>query len=275
MKYKEFLRTSFKDQVPSDIPLPSGYHLVGHVALLHVDSGLEPHFRLLGEATLRYDRRIDSVAVKTGATTGVMRVPDYTLVAGKSDTVTTHVENGVVFRLDPTRTTFSGGNRGERSYMASIVQPGEYVLDMFACIGQFALPMAKKKQVKVKAIELNSEAYKFLINNIRLNALDDLVEAIHGDCRVVHPVHSVNRVIMGYLHDTHHFLPQALEALVAEGGMIHMHIGLPDKELDKLTRDVEDICSSRGFISDISIRSIKWYAPGIRHSVLDIKVLQS
>ncbi len=275
MKYREFLRTSLKDQVPSGIPLPSGYHLVGHVALLHVDFGLHPYLPLLGEATLKYDGRIDSVAVRTGATSGVMRIPDYTLVAGDSDTVTTHVENGVKFRLDPTRITFSGGNRGERERMASIVQSGECVLDMFACVGQFALPMAKNRQVRVKAIELNPEAYKFLVTNIRLNDLDDLVEAIHGDCRVVHPIHGVNRVVMGYLHDTHHFLPHALEALVPEGGMIHMHIALPDKELDKLIRDVEDICSSRGFISDISIRGIKWYAPSIRHSVLDIKVVQS
>ncbi len=275
MKYREFLRTSLKDQVPSDIPLPGGYHLVGHVALLHIDIGLRPYLRLLGEATLKYDRRIHSVAVRIGATSGVMRVPDYTLVAGDSDTVTTHVENGVKFRLDPTRITFSGGNRGERGHMASIVQPGEYVLDMFACVGQFALPMAKNKQVKVKAIELNPEAYEFLVTNIRLNDLDDLVEAIHGDCRVIHPVHAVNRVVMGYLHDTHHYLPHALETLVAEGGTVHMHIALPDKEVDKLVLDVEDICSSKGFISDISIRCIKWYAPGVRHFVLDIKVVQS
>ena len=272
MRYREFLRTTLKDQIPSDIPLPSGFHLVGHVALLHVDSRMQPYLELVGGATLQYDVRITSVAVRVGATAGVMRVPDYSVIAGESQTTTTHVENGVQFRLDPTRITFSGGNKAERLHMGSVVRSGESVLDMFACVGQFALHMAKNRRARVQAIELNPDAYQFLVSNVRLNGFEDTVEAVLGDCREIHPVRKVNRVVMGYLHDTHHFLPYALKSLVAKGGTVHMHIAFPEIELEQLTCRVKELCSESHFVPSVSIRRIKTYAPGIQHFVLDIEL---
>ncbi|MHA2378033.1 MAG: class I SAM-dependent methyltransferase [Candidatus Thorarchaeota archaeon] len=274
MRYREFLRTRLRNQIPCDIPLPSGFHLVGHVALLHVDSGLQPYLQLVGEATLQYDKKITSVAARMGVTTGIMRIPDYTVIAGENQTITTHVESGVRFRLDPTRITFSGGNRGERLRMGSVVESGESVLDMFACVGQFALHMAKDKRVRMQAIELNPDAYQFLVSNVRLNGLEDTVEAILGDCREIHPVCEVNRVVMGYIHDTHHFLPHALNALVTEGGTVHMHIALPEHELEQLTRTVKDLCSKHSFAPSVSVRRIKMYAPGVQHFVLDIELTE-
>ncbi len=272
MRYREFLRTRLKDQIPSGIPFPSGYHLVGHVALLHADSRMQPYLELIGETTLQYDLRIASVAVRVGATTGVTRLPDYTVIAGESQTTTTHVENGVRFRLDPTRITFSGGNKAERLRMGSVVRSGETVLDMFACVGQFALHMAKNRQTRVKAIELNPEAYEFLVSNVRLNDLEDMVEAVLGDCREIHPVRAFNRVVMGYLHDTHLFLPYALKSLVAKGGTVHMHIALPEGELEPLTCTVKELCLEQKLTPHVSIRRIKTYAPGIQHFVFDIEL---
>ncbi|MFX1602853.1 MAG: class I SAM-dependent methyltransferase family protein [Promethearchaeota archaeon] len=274
MRYREFLRSRLKGQIPSDIPLPGGFNLVGHVALLHADSRMHPYLELVGETTLQYDSRIASVAVRVGATSGVMRVPNYTVVAGESQTTTTHIENGVQFRLDPTRITFSGGNKTERLRMGSVVKPGERVLDMFACVGQFALHMAKNRKTRVQAIELNPDAYQFLVSSVRLNGFQDTVEPILGDCREFHPVREANRVVMGYLHDTHHFLPYALKALVAEGGTVYMHIAVPERELEPLTHAVKELCSEQQFSSSVSIRRIKMYAPGIQHFVFDIELSQ-
>ncbi len=274
MRYREFLRSRLKDQIPSEIPLPGGFHLVGHVALLSVDSRIQPYLELVGETTLQYDSRIASVAVKTGVTSGVIRVPEYTVVAGESRTTTTHIENGVRFRLDPTRITFSGGNKKERLHMGSVVKSGERVLDMFACVGQFSLHMARNRKTRVWAIELNPDAYQFLVSSVRLNGFEDTVEAVLGDCRELHPVRTVNRIIMGYLHDTHHFLPYALKALVAEGGTVHMHIAVPERELEKLTCKVKELCGEQQFSPSVSIRRIKTYAPGIEHFVFDIELEQ-
>ena len=121
MMYKDFLRSELNDIVSSEVVLPSGFHLVGHVALVHLDFDTLEYASLIGEKTLEYNQRILSVAVKTGTTEGTTRLPSYVLVAGDCNTITTHIESGVKFRLDPLRLIFSGGNRRERTRLSKLV----------------------------------------------------------------------------------------------------------------------------------------------------------
>ncbi|MGD9381271.1 MAG: class I SAM-dependent methyltransferase family protein [Candidatus Thorarchaeota archaeon] len=272
MQYLEFLKIRLQGVVPESTRLPSGFHLIGHVAILNLNRSCVSFSEQIGHVTLEYDRRIKSVAFKTGPTEGCFRKPDYTLIAGDSNTLTTHIEAGVSFRVDPLRFTFSGGNRAERIRMGKIVEPGERILDMFACVGQFSLHAAAKPGTEVIAIEINPEAYRLLVENISLNKLNDRMIAILGDCRDVHPKGSMNRVIMGCLHDTQNYLIHALDALVSEGGIVHMHIALPENKLLETTETVGEICSSHGFTSQVSIRRVKIYAPNIYHNVFDILV---
>jgi tRNA wybutosine-synthesizing protein 2 len=272
MRYREFLRTRLRGIIPDDLSLPSGLHVVGHVALVHLNSESRKYATVLGQATLDYDHRIQSVAVRTGPTTGIERRPAYEVVAGSMDTVILHVENNVRFKFDPLRMTFSGGNKGERINISRRVNAGELIVDMFSCVGQFALHIARGNDVTVIAIEINPEAYKFLVENILMNELQHKVTAMLGDCREVHPTHVANRVIMGYLHDTEMFLPHALETLVKEGGIIHMHKALPEKTLEENITCITNICRKEKFVPEIEVRKIKNYSPGISHMVFDISV---
>jgi len=275
MKYRDFLRTKLKNQLPDGIKLPSGFHVVGHVALVHLDSSLHEYSSLIGETTLTFDDRIKSVAVKTGPTSGEMRSPMYEVVAGDCNTVTTHIENGVHFRLDPIRITFSGGNKKERIDIVNRVQAGEKVVDMFSCVGQFALQIAKSADALVTAIEINPEAYQFLLENVRINDLGDKVNCILGDCRDVHPVNYANRVIMGYLHNTELYLPYALDTLIQDGGVVHMHVAIQKNILKKSIKEIGEICKRKGFDFEIQVRKIKNYSPGVDHVVFDIGVVQA
>ncbi len=272
MRYREYLESKIGARLPIGVKVPKKFHLVGHVALVHLNSSLLQYESIIGEATLSFDKRIKSVAVRTGPTSGETRQPFYKVVAGDCNTVTTHVENGVSFRLDPIRITFSGGNKGERVNIINQVEPGEKVLDMFSCVGQFALQIAKSTDVKVIAIEINPEAYEFLLENIRINALGSTVTAILGDCREVHPVNYANRIIMGYLHNTDLYLPFALDSLVKEGGIIHMHKSVQKDVIEETVSRVKEICYDKGFESQVRIRKIKNYSPGVNHFVFDIEV---
>ena len=185
MRYRNFLKSRLCDDIPDNYQLPSGFHLVGHVALVHLDFRSMKYAQKIGDTTLEYDSRIKSVVVRTGPTEGRTRQPSYSLVAGDSNTITTHVESGVKFRLDPIRLTFSGGNRGERIRVSQLTRPGENVVDMFSCVGQFALHIAKGANVEVTAIEINPEAFEFLIENIMLNELDL-------------KIHCINKLFIGY-----------------------------------------------------------------------------
>ena len=272
MKYRNFLKSRLCDDIPDNYQLPSGFHLVGHVALVHLDFRSMKYAQKIGDTTLKYDPRIKSVVVRTGPTEGRTRQPSYSLVAGDSNTITTHVESGVKFRLDPVRVTFSGGNRRERIRVSQLTKPGENVVDMFSCVGQFALHIAKAGNVKVTAIEINPEAFEFLIENIQLNKLDHKVTAVLGDCREVHPRGVANRVIMGYLHDTISYLQAAIETLVDEGGVIHMHMSIPEPEIERNIEKINEISGGYGFQSTTEVFHVKNYSPGIEHFVFDILV---
>jgi tRNA wybutosine-synthesizing protein 2 len=229
----------------------------------------------IGEKTLEYDQRILSVAVRTGPTEGTTRLPSYLLVAGNGNTITTHIEDEVKFRLDPLRLTFSGGNRRERMRVSKLVKDGEKVVDMFSCVGQFALHIAKSANVEVTAIEINKDAFHFLLENIRLNKLEKRVAAILGDCREVHPKRAANRIVMGYLHDTIEYLPYALETLVEDGGIVHMHMNVPESRSEDIIMDIEQVCRVHGYSSTTIAQHVKNYSPGVGHYVFDITVSEA
>jgi tRNA wybutosine-synthesizing protein 2 len=220
---------------------------------------------------MEYDRRVKSVAIRRGPTEGVTRKPAYEVVAGDLNTVTTFTEAGIKFVLDPLAVTFSRGNREERMRISSIVRSGETVVDMFACVGQFALPAAIGKSSRVFAIEIDQVAYTFLLRNIELNKLENKVVAILGDCRDVQPVDVADMVVMGYLHNTFAYLPAALDTLSKKGGMIHMHIACPVRSVPSLREMISSEAAEKGFDTQTVARRIKTYAPGIEHLAFDIK----
>ena len=272
MRFRKYLTDKLRDEIFDKALLPAGFHLVGHVALLNLNSSLMEYSLIIGEAVLEYDHRVKSVAIKTGPTKGVERSPSYELIVGDCNTVTTHIENGIRFRLDPIRLTFSGGNKRERIELPKRVQPGERIVDMFSCVGQFALHLAKKECTEIIAIEINPEAYSYLVENIRLNGFEKKVRPILGDCREVHPFGYADRIVMGYLHDTIDFLPYALDTLQEKGGIIHMHIALSRKSLSHTNSRIEEICREKLYTSEIKIRKIKNYSPSIDHFVFDISI---
>lgn len=57
------------------------------------------------------------------------------------DSWVTHRENGIVYCLDVCRCMFSSGNVTEKARMGRLQCAGESVLDMFAGIGYYTLPI--------------------------------------------------------------------------------------------------------------------------------------
>ena len=77
---------------------------------------------------------------------------------------------------------------------------GEIVVDMFAGIGYFSIPMAvHSKPEKIVSIEINPESFNYLKENLRLNRVEDIISPVLGDCSTAAPEGIADRVIMGYM----------------------------------------------------------------------------
>ena len=149
--------------------LPAGFDRIGHVVVLNLPQELISKSEKIARAMLNI-KGVRTVALRTEAIAGRERRPNLKVIAGAQMTETLHKEHGCVFRLDVAEVMFSAGNVFERARAAKLVQPGEVIVDMFAGVGQFSIPIARHaKPRKVYAIELNEVAYRYLRENIRLN----------------------------------------------------------------------------------------------------------
>jgi tRNA wybutosine-synthesizing protein 2 len=210
-----------------------------------------------------------------GGIAGQHRVPQVRHLWGSRETVTVHHENGIRYKLDPCRVMFSSGNMAERIRMGTTIRKGETVVDLFAGIGYFTLPMAvSRKPSRVYACEINPDAYGFLNQNIVLNEVTDIVVPLLGDNREVAPQGVADRVVLGYLEATSQYFPTALECLRDHRGLVHYHEAVPtalcpDQPLQELQKIADRYDRS---LRLASWREVKSYAPGISHVVLDVEV---
>jgi len=197
---------------------------------------------------------------------GELRSPRIRILYG-SGTRTVHTENGLRFALDVASIMLASGNVAERTRAAALDCGGETVVDLFAGIGYFTIPLAAKAgAARVFACEKNPAAFAFLEENLRLNRVEPRVTALFGDCRRMAPKGVADRVFLGYLHGTEKFLPTAVAALKAEGGTLHYHEAYPEET--KFRDAYAALARAAGPSFDLRIldaREVKSFAPGIDH----------
>lgn len=253
--------------------LPSKWELVGDVVVIRLPSELE-EFR--HEVASTYARVLDAKTVlrDTGGITGELRTPRVEKLVG-DDTVTVHKENGVLFKLDLERVMFSSGNVDERVRVSKLDCDGEVIVDMFAGIGYFSLPIAvHRRPERIVSCELNPVAFEYLVENVRLNGVEDTVEPVLGDNRDLPGDSFADRVLMGYVKTTHEYLATAFK-LVRNGGMVHYHETCPCELLpDRPVQRLQDALPN-GDIEIIGTREVKSYSPGISHVVVDARVIKN
>ena len=257
---------------PSELYLlPKGWQILGDLIIVRIHPNLEAFKHLIAQALLSIYPRCKAVLRDFGVE-GQLRIPTREVLAGDT-TVTIHRENGVFFKLDASRIMFSPGNLKERIRM-SHVGKDEFIVDMFAGIGYFCLPMSKhSKPSTVLAIELNPLAHHFLIENIRLNRVEDIVKPVQGDCAYCTPVNEADRVVMGMIQVTDHYLRKGIEAL-RSGGILHYHQTIPSRLFPQAAViDIIKAANVLGCQAEIlKCIKIKKYSPGIVHVVVDARI---
>ncbi|MFX1568368.1 MAG: class I SAM-dependent methyltransferase family protein [Promethearchaeota archaeon] len=280
MNFKSKLKADLKDLLNEEelTLLPRGFQTLGNVIILKLNPKLFYKKETIAKAYLKLLPKIRSVYLNKGRIVGTFREPEnIEYMAGENNPIVEHREHGIIYRFDITKIMFSKGNINERKFLSTLIERGEIVVDMFAGIGYFSLPIAKNSPVeKIYSIELNPESYKFLVDNIRINSLGDKIIPINGDCKIEVLKLSesgikANRVIMGVFPAPKEFIKEAL-SLVNDKGTIYHYEGVVEKDnYITLFKDFDKIAQKEGYKCELkSYRFVKSYGPNLYHVVLDI-----
>jgi len=260
--------------------LPRSWQILGDIVITSMHPDLLAVRGQVGDALLKMHPYCRSVYLDEGIE-GDLRRPSRTLIAAKAGTLepgwTIHRENGCQFKLDVTKVMFSKGNLKEKAWMAKLGSE-EFVVDMFAGIGYFTIPMAvHSRPKKILAIELNPDSHKYLVENIKLNNVEDIVEPVLGDCIEKTPTSAADRVIMGYVKHTSHYLKYGIWAL-KPGGVLHYHDTILVHSdyltaLDEIRARIKFEASAQGRTAEmLDWRRVKKFSPGVWHVVVDARI---
>jgi len=217
------------NRLPSSIlsSLPHSIDHVGDIAVIEVPPELENYKTIIGQTILVSNKRVSTVLAKTGAVSGEYRIREFEPIAGVDKTATVHREYGCIFHVDLAKAYFSPRLSYEHNRVASLVEEGEIVLDMFAGVGPFSILIAKKqKNVHVYATELNPEAFKLLRKNILANRVSTKVMPLLGDAGQIAKERlkgAIDRVIMNLPEKAIKHVDAACQVLASHGGIMHYY----------------------------------------------------
>ena len=269
---QERIKASLSD-LPEDVirELPMRWEYVGRIAIIVLKESAEPYKERIGDVYAE-ELGMESICVDRQGVTGEFSRPTTEIIHGDR-TEDVRLENGVLYDMDVTKVMFASGNVDERERMKDLDCSGETIVDMFAGIGYFTLPLAKfAHPSKIYACEKNPDSYEFLVKNVELNDVKDIVEPILSDNRDLDlGTHFADRILMGYVQITSEFLPKALE-MIKPGGMIHYHDTFYVHEYEDRIKEIFDRECPGGYEIE-SIHEVKSFAPSVSHYVADIRIL--
>jgi len=271
-----------ENQLPPHLlaSLPRALDIVGDIAIIEIPPELKAHGSLIGEAILKTHKNIRTVLTKAGAVSGTYRLREFDIVAGERRTVTIHKEYGCEFHVDIAKVYFSPRLSHEHKRVASLVQKGETVVDLFAGVGPFSVLIAKNHEdAKVYAVDVNPEAIELLKRNIRLNRVENQVFPVLGNARqvVVDKLLGVaDCVIMNLPEKAIEFVDAACGAIKPAGGTVHFYgfVRLPDTLENMKLRFAEAVGKvGRKVDRYLLAKTVRETAPYEWQVVLDTKVL--
>ncbi|MCY0868657.1 MAG: class I SAM-dependent methyltransferase family protein [Desulfurococcus sp.] len=256
---------------------------IGDLALIRVPLGLDPEvLKPLGEELLKHFNFVKSVWAAIPGVKGEYRLRDHVLLAGEPRSETLYREHGCSFKIDINKVYVSPSLNYEHIRIARLVKPGEVVLNMFAGAGLFSIIIAKHaKPRKVYSIDINPYAYYYMVENIRLNHVEDIVEPILGDAAVVVEsklANSSDRVLMPFPELALEYLDKALRALRDGRGWIHVYLHVKALKGEDYRVKAREILAERltnlkvGEYRITGLRKIRNVGPRLHQVVIDVEI---
>ncbi len=270
------------NQLPPSLlgKLPRALDTIGDIAIIEIPPELNAHASLIGEAVLKTHRNVRTVLAKAGAVSGTYRLRELAVIAGEPRTTAIHKEHGCRYYVDVAKAYFSPRLSHEHNRVASMVQAGETVVDLFAGVGPFAVLIAKKTpSAKVYAVDINPDAVELLKRNVRLNRVENRVFPVLDDARqtVETKLSGVaDRVIMNLPEKAIEFVDAACNAVKPAGGIVHFYgfIRRPDSVENTQSRFSEAVEKADRKVDKVLFaKTIRETAPYEWQAVLDAQIV--
>uniref|UniRef100_A0A2K5P8I5 tRNA (guanine(37)-N1)-methyltransferase n=1 Tax=Cercocebus atys TaxID=9531 RepID=A0A2K5P8I5_CERAT len=155
-KSEEILRAV----LPEGQDVTSGFSRVGHIAHLNLRDHQLPFKQLIGTCVI--------VIFMTKE------------INQKHNTFFQVRENKYTYEFDFSKVYWNPRLSTEHSRITELLKAGDVLFDVFAGVGPFAIPVAKKN-CTVFANDLNPESHKWLLHNCKLNKVDQKVKIFNLD----------------------------------------------------------------------------------------------
>nr|XP_020019209.1 tRNA (guanine(37)-N1)-methyltransferase isoform X1 [Castor canadensis]XP_020019210.1 tRNA (guanine(37)-N1)-methyltransferase isoform X1 [Castor canadensis] len=175
-KSEEILRAV----LPEGQDVTSGFSRVGHIAHLNLRDHQLPFKHLIGQVMIDKNPGITSAVNKISNIDNTYRNFQMEVLAGEENMTTKVRENNYIYEFDFSKVYWNPRLSTEHSRITELLKPGDVLFDVFAGVGPFVIPAAKKN-CTVFANDLNPESHKWLLHNCKLNKVDQKVKVFNLD----------------------------------------------------------------------------------------------
>ena len=200
-------------------------------------------------------------------------------------TGSSHVEfldHGLRYAFDAAKVMFSSGNVTERRRIGSFNMEGEVVVDAYAGVGYYTFPMLVHARAShVHACEINPASLEALRKGAALNGIEGRLTVHPGDNATTLPALKgiADRCHMGLLPSSEAVWEHGLLTLKPTGGMLHIHMNVEEEHIESwcesTVEHVQSLAEKHGLAFSVKaehLEKVKWFAPRVRHVVLDLMV---
>ncbi|ENN72309.1 hypothetical protein YQE_11052, partial [Dendroctonus ponderosae] len=150
----------------------SSFTTVGHIVHVNLREHLMPYKDIIGEVLYDNVPNCKSVVNKTNMIDNTYRNFQMEILKGDSNMQTEVKANNCRFQFDFASVYWNSRLGTEHERIVKALKPHSVLFDVFAGVGPFSIPAAKKK-CTVFANDLNPQSFKWLVHNKKLNKIPE------------------------------------------------------------------------------------------------------
>ncbi|BFF96704.1 tRNA (guanine(37)-N1)-methyltransferase [Drosophila madeirensis] len=171
-----------KSVLPEEEEGMTSYSRIGHIVHLNLRDHLLPFKQIIGEVLRDKLPNCRTVVNKASTIDNTYRNFQLELICGEPEYQVETKENGIPFEFDFSKVYWNPRLSTEHERIVKLLQPGDVLYDVFAGVGPFSVPAAKKR-CHVLANDLNPVSFHWLQHNAKRNKCLTNIKMFNKDGR--------------------------------------------------------------------------------------------